>query len=244
MACDFDLRLAVGGPHAANVLGLRCAERPPALLTSFWYIKEFEKVVQAGGQFRDWVMDSGAFSALHSGATIDLQEYIDECKNRLANDEKLIEVFALDVIGDWKASLRNTEEMWRQGVEAIPCYHVGEPVHALKSMAEQYPKIAIGGAVGLNASKKLHWAEQCFAAIWPKRIHGFGFGGRKAVLALPWASVDATNWEIRPTRFGHWKSRGKLSVRGGTQDLRCEVDWYLDLEAQARHKWKKAREDL
>ena len=109
-------------------------EMNPALLVSYVYLKPFlankHKYV-----FRDWVMDSGGFSAWKSGTEINLQEYIDTCLHLLETDDKLTEVFALDVIGDWEASLRNTEEMWRQGVPAIPAYHPGEPEAALLEMA-------------------------------------------------------------------------------------------------------------
>jgi hypothetical protein len=127
--------------------------------------------------------------------------------------------------------------MWAQGVEAIPCYHVGEPESILKGIAKDYPKIALGGCVGYR--DKDNFAAQCFARVWPKKIHGFGFGSEKSVMALPWHSVDATNWEIGPCKFGRWQSYGKMSVRGSKQNLRAEVEWYLALEQRARQRWKK-----
>lgn len=218
-------------------------ERSPALLISYHYLKgwlqEKSKV-----QYRDWVMDSGAFSAHSLGVTINLQDYINTCKMLKDQDPTLTEIFALDVIGDWKASLKNCEEMWKQGVEAIPCFHVGEPEHVLKSIAANYPKIALGGAVGYRGKDK--WAEQCFARVWPKKIHGFGFGSEKSIMLLPWHSVDATNWELGPCKFGRWQSMGGQYVnwRGGGQNLRAEVEWYLKLEERARAKWAGAMKQL
>jgi len=129
-----------------------------------------------------------------------------------------------------------------RSVPAIPCYHVGSPEDLLKSLARDYPKIALGGAVGYR--KKDDWAKQCFARVWPCKIHGFGFGGEKSIMALPWHSVDATNWEIGPCKFGRWNSFGHMSVRGSQQDLRAEVQWYLRLEDRARTKWKKQMMEL
>ena len=156
----------------------------------------------------------------------------------------LTEIFALDVISDWRQSIKNCEEMWKQGVEAIPCFHVGEPIHVLKDIARDYPKIALGGAVGFRTKDK--WAEQCFARIWPKKVHGFGFGAEKSIMLLPWHSVDATNWEIGPCKFGRWQSMGGQYVnwRGSKQNLRAEVEWYLDLEKKARLKWAGAMKQL
>lgn len=211
----------------------------PALLVSYVYLAPFLKN-RHRYYFRDWVMDSGAFSAHNSGTDIKLQDYIDCCKRLLAEDPQLTEVFALDVIGDWKASLHNTEEMWKQGVPAIPCFHCGEPWDVLKGMAKDYPKVALGGTVGMPSGKRDQWLNQCFARIWPKKVHGFGISGEKQILKYPFHSVDATNWEIGPCKFGRWNSfGGNLCVRGSKQNLRAEVEWYLKLEHRARQRWRK-----
>lgn len=211
---------------------------PPALLVSYWYWRTFGQE-RSYYHFRDYSLDSGAFSAHHSGATIDLGEYIEFCRDRLTNDPQCTEVFALDVIGDWRASLKNTEAMWEAGVPAIPAYHVGEPAHVLKHMADTYPKIALGGAVGMRGPTKIAFAKAAFAQVWPKPIHGFGFGGQQQLMAVPWHSVDATNWETGPCRFGSWKSMPGGTHRGGNQPLRMEVEWYLRLEQRGRARWRR-----
>jgi hypothetical protein len=232
-----------GGPtQREDMMAEKFVEQSkPALLVSYVYLAPFLKNRHRYA-YRDWVLDSGAFSAHNSGTEIKLQDYINCCKELKATDPTMTEVFALDVIGDWRASLKNCEEMWRQGVEAIPCYHVGEPEAELKAMAKDYPKIALGGCVGFK--QKLKFAEQAFARVWPKAIHGFGFGSEKDIMALPWHSVDATNWEIGPCKFGRWNAFGQMSVRGSKQNLRAEVEWYLDLERRARQKWAGAMKQL
>ena len=215
----------------------------PALLVSYVYLKTFlEK--QHKYQYRDWVLDSGAFSAHNSGTEIKLQDYIDCCKRLIDSDNTLTEVYSLDVIGDWKASLKNTEEMWRQGVSAIPCYHINEPWDVLKGMAKDYPKIALGGVALCRGGLKDKFAEQCFARVWPKRIHGFGYGSASSIMALPWDSVDATNWELGPCKFGQWRSFGKMSVRGSKQNLKSEVEYYLKLERKARNRFGRYLAEL
>lgn len=226
------------GRHGVKPLPVASA---PALLVSFVYLKPFIKN-RKNYVYRDWALDSGAYSAHNSGTEIDLQEYINTCLELIETDPTLIEIFALDVIGDDEVSLRNTEEMWRQGVKAIPTFHVGEPEAYLLHIAKEYPKIALGGAVGFKG--KDAWAQQCFARVWPKAIHGFGFGGRKSIMLLPWHSVDATNWEAGPCKFGRWNSFGNMSVRGSQQNLRAEVEYFLKLEKEARQRWKKEFEKL
>jgi len=218
---------------ASGVLA-HCQEMKPALLVSYVYLETFLEA-KKGFIYRDWVLDSGAFSAHNSGIEIKLQDYIDTCKRLKEEDPTLTEVYALDVIGNWKQSLKNCEAMWKQGVEAIPCFHVGEPESVLKGIAKDYPKIALGGAVGYR--KRDEWAAQCFSRVWPKLIHGFGFGSDKSIMALPWHSVDATSWEVGPCKYGQWKIFGDMSIRGSHQDLRSQVIYFLMLESRARQKW-------
>ena len=214
----------------------------PSLLVSYVYLSAWLRK-QKEYVYRDWALDSGAFSAYNKGTEIDLQDYIDTAKRLLESDKSLVEVFSLDVIGDWKASLKNTEEMWRQGVPAIPCYHWGEPWDALTGMAKDYPKIALGG-VAFKFGIKNKFAEQCFARVWPKRIHGFGYGSEKTIMALPWDSVDATNWEIGPCKYGRWNAFGNLKIKGSKQNLQSEIEHYLKLEKRARAKFGKQLDSI
>jgi hypothetical protein len=215
----------------------------PALLVSYVYLEEFLRK-RSTYHYRDWVLDSGAFSVFTSGATIRVEDYTDKCLELLAGHDPPTEIFALDVIGDWKASLANTEFMWKAGVPAIPAYHLGEPEHALLAIAKDYPKIAIGGIAQLRGKAKSDVAAQCISRVWPKKVHGFGIGQEKLMLKFPWHSVDATSWELGPARFGNWHTYGQMSVRGSKQDLRCEIAWYLDLEKKARAKWRKEMVEL
>lgn len=212
-------------------------DRLPAILVSFVYFKQWQRN-RARFHFRDWVMDSGAFSAHHSGTTIDIDEYIDVCKALLETDDQLSEVYALDVIGDYKASIDNCVHMHERGVPAIPTFHAGSPVDALKTIARDFPKIALGGAVGFK--QKRAWAEKCFAHVWPKAIHGFGFGSKRDILHLPWHSVDATNWEIGPMKFGTWRAfGGKVPGLRKRLNVRAEVEYYLKVEREAKAKWRR-----
>ena len=217
-------------------------EALPALLVSYYYLEGFLKN-QPRYIYRDWVLDSGAFSAFNSGKTISLQAYIDTCKRLMETDPTLSEVYALDVIGDWRATMKNTEEMHRQGVPAIPAVHFGAPEEAIKAAAN-YPKMAIGGVARMKPTTRKKFIEQVFARVWPKAVHGFGINDEDTVLGFPWHSVDASSWELGPCGFGRWKAYGQMSVRGSLQDLKPEVDWYLDLERRARVKWKRQMEQL
>lgn len=236
-----EIRLACADGQAERNGSLEKNDARPSLLVSYAYLEPFLKR-RSQYAYRDWVLDSGAFTAHAQGKPVDVMAYGEKALELLAGDDPPVEVFSLDVIGDWKASAANVEKLWEMGVPAIPAYHVGSPEPELLRLAATFPKIALGGAVGYR--KKLEWAQQCFARVWPKRIHGFGFGSEKAILSLPWHSVDATNWEIGPCKYGSWRTYGRLSVRGSKQDLRGEIAWYLDLERKARARWKKQMAEL
>lgn len=210
----------------------------PALLVSYAYWSQF--VAQRPRYaFRDYVLDSGAFTAKQSGGTVDLARYTEFCRDRLANDPQCAEVYALDVIGDWRASERNYEAMWKAGVPAIPAYHRGSPVGFLRYLASAAPKVALGGVALLKGSTKLKWATDCFATIYPKPIHGFGFMAPDILDKLPFHSVDASSWEMGPAAYGNYRSmpRPHRAPRGGGVNLRAEVEWYLALERRLKQRW-------
>ena len=212
---------------------------PPSVLISFVYLQGFLKK-RRDYHITDWALDSGAFSAHNSGTEIRLDEYIETCKHLMKTDDQLTDIFSLDVIGDWRASQENTDVMWNAGVPAIPCYHIGEPEKVLIDLAKRHPKIALGGVAKLKGKKKLEWTSQCFARVYPKKIHGFGYATRDAVMGLPFHSTDATSWELRPAKFGSWPSYDGLNlrIRGSKHDLRTEVNFFLELQRDARSRWK------
>lgn len=208
----------------------------PSLLISYSY-RVFKERILNTGPYVDWALDSGAFTDYTQGNKTDVNEYIDFCQKEMAADKTLAEVFALDVIGDYRMGLKNVEAMWKVGIEAIPCYHVGEPDWVLKELAKTYPKIALGGAV--RYIKKTEWAQQCFSRVWPKRIHGFGFGS-VSMLHLPWDSTDSSNWTT-PQRYGYYSAFGQKIPRRKVKEkenIECEIYFDLINQRTARRKWK------
>ena len=234
-------------------------QEEPALLCAFNYIVGWNQLRGRLG-YRQWCLDSGAFAARQQGIKIDIQQYIEECLWRLDSDPTLHEVFALDVIGDWRASVKNAEIMWAAGVPAIPCYHYADDNEgALLGIARDYPKIALGGMADLKQSVAMEYSRRCFARVWPKKIHGFGMSNPKAVLEFPWDSVDSSSWKQGPLRFGRWigltpqnsiegSHRTQLRFHYGKAlglipDLRPEVDATMKLERSHRGRWNRVWRD-
>jgi hypothetical protein len=232
------IRLAhvVGCGQADRALVKDCGK--PALLCSFFYLKPWLKVYKTF-RYSNWALDSGAFSAMNSGAQIDLDEYIETCQMLKKTDPTLVEIFALDVIGDWRATAKNVDKMWKAGVEAIPTFHPGAPWSELVRLAKTFPKIALGGLAKKRNNYKTAFIGHCFKRVWPAKIHGFAVAGESLVLGFPFHSVDSTSWELGPCGFGSWKSFGRMSWRGSAQNLRTEIDWYLRLQEKARSRWAR-----
>lgn len=237
------IRLSIAGGSRRVAEALSYKNLPaPSILVSYFYINQFNRF-RDRMCVRDWALDSGAFSAKNrrKPVKISLDGYIERCLKLLSEEDKPVEIFSLDDLDSPEQSIRNCEKMREAGVPAIPCYHQGESWEVLQEYSQKYEKIAIGGTVGKGRTgKDYDWIDQVFARVWPKRIHGFGFGSEKQVMTYPFDSVDSTGWEIMPCQFGHWFSMGeqKVSVRGSRQNLRVEVDAYLRLESKARARWK------
>lgn len=216
-------------------------DRAPPLLISYAFQRDWEKV-RARTRCREWVLDSGAFTALSQGKPVDLTAFIEYARATQAADQRLRAVFALDVIGDPVATLRNTERMWDAGVQAIPCFHLGSDWRHLDEL-RRYPRIAIGGAARRHPGVKAQFAREVFRRVWPRRIHGFGFGSRRLVLGFPWHSVDASSWSVA-VRYGGWLACGKRRARiaNGCSLMHGEIDVYARLERDARTKWRSTWE--
>lgn len=235
------VRLALGGPPELLKRALAPNPRyykPPHILVSYVYLPLLD-AIRDGISIESWSMDSGAFSAKKSGKVIDIEEYMQTCRDRMANDPQLTEVFALDVIGDHEGSAQNHAHMTKAGIKSMPVYHIGEPWEALEEMARTSDKIAVGGMTVLRGKKKLKFAEQCFARVWPKKVHGLGAGTEEMILSLPWHSVDASSWELGPCAFGTWKNYGHIRISTKAINLCEQVKQMLDIQQKAEWKWAK-----
>lgn len=219
------------------------ADLLPALLVSSPFVATFMQT-RRDYRCRHWCMDSGAFSAWNSGVEVTVAGYTALARDTLAADPTLREVFALDVINDWRTTTANTEAMWAAGVPAIPTYHVGEPWDVLAGYARDYPKVAVGGMAQVRGGDKRRFAEQVFARVWPTPLHGFAIGSHTLMQEMPWHSVDAATWSVAPQKFGRWtaysRSGAQVPLHGrGAIDKTVEVRRYLDSERRMRWRWRR-----
>lgn len=139
-------------------------------------------------------IDSGAFSANSRGKVIDINNYIKFIKQNINE----ITVYAgLDVIGDYKKTRTNVEEMERQGLRPLPTFHYGSPIDELKRMLEKYNYIAIGGLVPIIKRKDVinKFLDSVFSEMGKGKViklHGFGLTTQSLLEKYPFYSCDST----------------------------------------------------
>lgn len=152
----------------------------------------------------DLLIDSGAYTSHTLGKTINIDDYMGYLDRHRG---EYVAAFALDVIGDPAASLRNYRIMRRaldDSIKIIPTWHVGSDLGTLPPVLDSgAPTVAIGGAVGY--SNRLPSVMPTFihahkaARSAGVTLHGLGQTGSTAAL-LPWESVDSSSWTY-PRRF-------------------------------------------
>jgi hypothetical protein len=243
------VRMAVVSPDTMPATLCHPERKRPSLLVSYVYFDRFDATRRKGPlYYRDWVLDSGAFSAHNSGRKIEIAGYLMFCREWLKRDPRLTEVFSLDVIGDWRASDLNTRKLWNAGIPAIPTFHYGEPFDVLRGLARDYPKVGIGGAVRVNMKEKLAWVKDVFAAVWPKKIHGLAMVAAPLLRSVPFHSVDASSWEYTTRSFAHYAAFNGATLygTGGSvcRDQYGEIAHYLRLESEIQFRWRWEMEEL
>lgn len=182
-------------------IGVKAARYYPPynILMSFHYYKKkgdlLKELLKDGV---DIFLDSGAFSAMSLGKTIDINEY---CKFII--DNGLVNYASLDVIGDAAATMENYKFMKSEyGLSPIPTFHMGSRIEDLYPLLD-CGYIALGGLV-FSPGIKSH-CDEVWSTILkenPKlKVHGFGLTNIDLMKRYPWYSVDSSSY-TSCRRFG------------------------------------------
>lgn len=150
-------------------------------------------------QGMDVLVDSGAFSAFRSGRPVTLDEY-----QRFLDGSQPSKYIALDVIGDWRATMDQLRRMEQAGYTPIPVWHAQDPWELLSELVAGYPLVALGGLVPLTPTARMHVLRRVFGAH-PHAYHGLGIGSPDWLTAYPWVSADSASWDFSSI---FWRSQG------------------------------------
>lgn len=211
------------------------------ILLSYHYNKDtdLDAFAEKFDDAPDIFIDSGGFSAMTQGATINIKEYA-EFLRRYAHR---ITVYAnLDEIGNAQKTLGNQKRLEDAGLRPIPVFHTAEDFSYLERYVEAYPYIALGGMVPYMTQwkKLMPWIIKCFSIAGKRSMfHGFGCTTWEIARRVPWYSIDSSTWCVS-FKFGEvplfdWKNgrfvRAKLGDVPGCKALRHlfdihKFDWH------------------
>lgn len=140
-----------------------------------------------------WI-DSGAFTSYTTGKKITVDQYADHLEaNRGAWDY----AFTLDVIGDHRASMRQTEDLISRGYPVTPIFTFGTPLREFRAMCRDFGYIGAGGIVPLakDRARVLKYLRTLthVADEYGTAIHALGIAGRQTVIqSRVWSSDSST----------------------------------------------------
>lgn len=173
-------------------------------LESYHYVGKETAVRKMRAEGVKVFLDSGAYSALTQGTSIDLGAY---CDYILRNGDIIKMAASLDVINpdDPKAAAKqgfhNLLEMEKRGVRPVPTFHQGEPDEALEYYVANYKYVLLGGMVGSSAKVLQTWLDRVFERFLTNgdgtlktQIHLFGVTSLPLMLRYPATSVDSSTW--------------------------------------------------
>lgn len=164
-------------------------------LLSFFYFQDtnLDDLAAASGRpDLKFFADSGAYSAMTTGAPVDIDEYaawVKTWQHRLSVHANL------DVHYDWERGRENQRHLEGLGLNPVPVYHIGEPLGLFEEMAAESDLVAIGGIVGKRSAALWSALDNLhgIAADHGAGIHGFGIGDWRLIQKFPWDSVDSSS---------------------------------------------------
>lgn len=168
---------------------------PDNLLASFLYfrnmnLKEYFKKI--GYVPKNFMLDSGAFSAFTTGrniSLIDYMNYIDEYRMWIKY------YISLDVIGDPEMTLDYYRIMKKKGYDPIPVFHYGAEEKYLAEYASQTDYIALGATVPiLNKAKVAQWIRDIQIRYPSIRLHLLGCNSNEVIRMTGIESCDSATW--------------------------------------------------
>ncbi len=138
------------------------------------------------------MIDSGAFTALSTGKAIGLDEYGEFLTNFSGVWDAAV---TLDVIGDPKATHRNTKKLHDRGIPVMPVFTRGGTIAEFDAMVRDSGYVCVGGGVGMPRPvviKRLS-ALQRRAEELGGGIHALGVGNLPGIRAIRPYSADSSN---------------------------------------------------
>lgn len=176
------------------------------ILESFYYIKkDNEWIMKMRPFFKDFLLDSGAFTFMNNGGKgLKWDLYVEQYAEFInKHDIKLF--FELDI--DSIVGIKEVERLRKKleiltNKQCIPCWHKSRGIEYWEKMANEYSYIAVGTTPqGLKSDgttrEKLLTIIPTLLKIAKHnncKVHGLGFTNLEGLKKYPFYSVDSTAW--------------------------------------------------
>lgn len=186
------------------------AEQKLNLLVAYPYMSK--QVIQQIKENKDairFVLDSGAFTAWKSGKPIALDDY---CRFLDSLPFEPWRYFALDVIGDPHASMKNYETMLKRGYKPVPIFTRGEDPSVLDDYYKTSDVVGIGGLVGTPGNKG--FVNGIMRHVAGRKVHWLGFTSINYVKQYKPYMCDSSSWEsgARYATINLYLGNGKFKI--------------------------------
>lgn len=178
------------------------------ILESYHYILKQEWMLPLLGQFKGFLLDSGAFTFLTSrkNAKIDWEQYVINYGNFVKKLD-IKHFFELDI--DPIVGLAEVERLRfilekTAGRKCIPVWHKSRGLNYWKTMCQNYDYVAIGGIVTQEIKRTEYDVFLPLLQIARQnncKVHGLGFTNLKGLEKYKFYSVDSTAW-LSGNKFG------------------------------------------
>lgn len=156
--------------------------------------------------FKDFLLDSGAFTFFSSGKQVDWEDYVKKYAQFIV-DNNVKHFFELDIdklVGyPYVKKLRKDLESYT-GRKCIPVWHISRGKEEFLKMCDEYDYVAVGGIVSKEITRDQYPLFMWLIDEAHKRgckIHGLGFTNLEGITKYPFDTVDSTSWTTG-NRFG------------------------------------------
>ena len=150
-----------------------------------------------------YVLDNGAFTTWKQGKDFDVAGYINWVSS-MKDDPKLQWALIPDVIDGNEEDNNELINLWlKTGVAVcgVPVWHMHESINRLKSLCQQFERVAIGSSGEYPEPGTNRWWQRmgqamneiCVDGRPPCKLHGLRMLDPRIFTHLPLSSADSTN---------------------------------------------------
>lgn len=234
----------VNGPRCKSATDLILSNKIYSL-ASYFYIKNRakEKYSKLIPYFKDFMLDSGAFSFMNSGIEVNWDSYIEEYADFIVknNIQKFFEldidsIIGYDKVKEYRKRLENLVNK-----PCIPVWHRARGLDEFFRLCNEYSYIAVGGiAIGHIKPNEYKIFPYLINEAHKRKckIHGLGFTNLLLLKKYHFDSVDSTTW-TSGSRFGKvYKFVKNILVTYDRKENQRLIN-YIETDAHNFQEWIK-----